>query len=177
MARRLLAVVALVFGAMTFNVGAASAATTPSPAATPPSHALLADVIAHASSAPRGGSVSADALTPETATTTYQLVPAKNVIQVTVDLRLENHEKSTTSYYTCVQYYIDPWYGLVAYDATCSRTTSYYINATSAWTENNVTNLKVTADKGTVTKSVAKKQDGYTLWKLGFTSLFNGQVR
>ena len=177
MARRLLAVVALVFGAMTFNVGAASATTGPSPAATLPSRALLADVIAHASATPRGGSVSADAITPETATTTYQLVPAKNVIQVTVDLRLENHEKSTTSYYTCVQYYIDPWYGLVAYDATCSRTTSYYLNSTTAWTEDNVANLKVTADKGTVTKSVAKKQDGYTLWKLGFSNLFNGQVR
>lgn len=138
---------------------------------------LVALAVALWAVALNAGAVSADSSIRETANTTYELVPAKGVIQVTLDLRVENHVPSTTTYVACTKYTYDLHLGWLPYSTTCPSTTDYYVNGTVVWTEAGASNLVVTADSGSVTRSVYKKQTGYVLWKLGFKNVYNGQAR
>lgn len=119
----------------------------------------------------------ADETVNHRATTTYEFVPSKGIIKVTIDLRVVNHIPSTTEYVACTKYEYDLYYGLIPYTSTCPQTTNYYVNDTAAWIEDGASNLAVKADSGSVTRSVRKHQDGYTQLKLSFAKIFKGHTR
>jgi hypothetical protein len=113
----------------------------------------------------------------DTARTTYELLPGQNAIRVTIDLRVENHVASRTQTYACTRTIYDPYYGYVQVPATCSRTTTYYVNATGAWIEDTAQQVKVTADSGSVSTKVEKRDSGFRLLRLTFKPVFRNQVR
>jgi hypothetical protein len=138
---------------------------------------FVAVFIGAAAFAGTAGPVAADDLSPDTATTTYELVPSKGIVQVTVDIRVENHIPSTTDYVPCIQYQWDPYWGLTPYSTTCPKTTNYYVNESAVWVEDAAQSLHASADSGSVSLSLVKKQSGFRLMKVKFKNLFNGQVR
>lgn len=123
------------------------------------------------------GPAAADFLDTQTATTTYELVPSKGVVAVTTDLRVENHTSDVTEYVPCIQYQWDPYWGSLPYATTCPRTTRTYIDSAAFWVEDAAQSLRTTADSGSVSLSLVKKDAGYRLMKATFKRIFSGQVR
>ena len=96
---------------------------------------------------------------------------------MTIDLRVENHLPSTTAYDTCTKYTDNLDVGVVPYLSTCPSTTNFYVNETYVWIEDGATDLVITSDGGTVSRSINDRQPGYVDWTLGFAKIFNGQSR
>ncbi len=113
----------------------------------------------------------------ETAATTYQLVPAKDLVQVTIDVRVENHVPSTSTSVPCFQYVWDPYYGYIPVMATCTTTTKYYVNTAEIWVEDAAQHLAIKANSGTVSTATEKHQSGFRLVKLTFARTYYAQVR
>ncbi len=88
----------------------------------------------------------------DTASSTYTLVPARGVLQVTIDLAAANRIPSTS-------------------------TAVYYINQTYAWVEKGARNLRITADQGSVGRTVAHQTADYVDYRLTFANTFYGQTR
>ena len=113
----------------------------------------------------------------DTATTTYELVPAKGVIKVTIDLSVTNRVPSTSRMVPCTRFEFDPWLGWYPVASTCPQTTNYYITNSYIWLENGARTVKVTADRGTVGRKVDKKSEGFTGYTLTFQAIYRGQTR
>jgi hypothetical protein len=77
---------------------------------------------------------------PTSAASTYQVVPSKGQIRVTVTQRIRNRTPSTTSSYDCSESYFDYWYGLITIPKTCTSTTRYFVNETHLWVEAGASN-------------------------------------
>ncbi len=88
----------------------------------------------------------------ETASTTYELVPAKGILRVTIDLEVLNQKPSTS-------------------------TTYFYVNTAYVWIERAARNLKITADRGAVGRTVYRTSTGYLTYKLGIATVLYGQTR
>lgn len=114
-----------------------------------------------------------------TATTTYELVPNKGILRVTVDLSVTNRVPSGSQVVPCTKWEFDPWIGYYPVASTCRQTIDYYINSTSVWLERNARKIRVTADRGAVSRSLDKKYStaDFAVFKLGFQSVFGGQTR
>jgi hypothetical protein len=113
----------------------------------------------------------------DTATQTYELRPTQHLVHVTISLAVKNTTPSTTEYYSCDKWVYDWWYGWYLTSSTCSQTTNYYINETSLWVEDGARNLKITADSGSVSKSVSTHSYGFTSYVLKFQRTFYGHTR
>ena len=111
------------------------------------------------------------------ATQTYELRPAEHLVHVTIDMTVKNTTPSFTTYEACIQYYWDPYWGYTPYSTTCPRTTNYYINDSYLWVEDGAQNLRISADAGSVSKSVDSHTAGFTDYHLKFQRIFYGKTR
>jgi hypothetical protein len=113
----------------------------------------------------------------ETGRTTYELLPARHVVHVTMSLTLTNKAPSSTRSHKCTQYYIDPYYGYVPYTTTCTARTDYYYNSYSPWVEKDAVNLKVKADSGSASVKLGKRTGEYRKAVIKFSNLNYGRTR
>ncbi|MGH2511698.1 MAG: hypothetical protein ACRDGQ_03320, partial [Candidatus Limnocylindrales bacterium] len=111
------------------------------------------------------------------ASSLYQAEPAQGYVAVTITEKITNHIPSTKSSYACVQYYNDPYYGLLPYETTCTETTTYYVNSGWLFIERGVSRLKVTANGQAVTLSKGEVTANYVLYKVTFPKTYYGQTR
>jgi hypothetical protein len=107
-----------------------------------------------------------------TGTSTYELDPDEGVIRVTVAITLTNRAKSTTRSWACTQYA----YGY-AYQTTCTQRTDYYFNEYRLWTERDASRIRITADKGKVTRNAGKRDGEFQWHTVKFSSILYGQTR
>jgi hypothetical protein len=113
----------------------------------------------------------------ETATSTYELMPSKGHVRVTVETKVTNRVPSTTTQVACTDWQWDDWIGWLPVPSTCPQKTNYYVNETYLWVEAGAKSLRVTADRGTVTFKKAKKANGFQSYRVHFSNIFNGQTR
>lgn len=92
----------------------------------------------------------------ETGTTTYEVVPSKRVITVTVRLSIYNGKPDTT---------------------TSTGVTYYYWNVTSIAVEKEAGAVKVTSNAGAVSQSTTKTDKYYRYIKLTYPNVYYGQTR
>jgi hypothetical protein len=100
--------------------------------------------------------MAADGLT-ETATTTYQVLPATNVVHVTIALAEKNTKKSTSCGAYC--------------------TTNYYWDETSVAVEAEAGSLKASSNKGSVRTSLTKSTTYYKIYDVKYPPVYYGQTR
>ncbi len=93
----------------------------------------------------------ADGLT-ETGTTTYEVVPGKNVISVTVSLSIYNGKPSTANY-------------------------TYFWSSTQIAVINEAGPVSVTSNAGAVSQSLAKTDEYYRYLTLNYPNVYYGQTR
>jgi hypothetical protein len=114
----------------------------------------------------------------EKGTTTYELLPDRGVVRVTVALSITNRVPSRTVYVPCIQYeYFGPYVGWLPFETTCPQTTSYYINDTIVDIEVSGRVVNATADSGRVRHSVLEKYGNFKRLRLTFRNTFYGQTR
>jgi len=92
----------------------------------------------------------------ETGTTTYEVVPSKSVITVTVKLSIYNGKPDTV---------------------TSTGSTYYYWNATSIAVENEAGPVKVTSNAGGVSQTTTSTDQYYRYIKLIYPNVYYGQTR
>jgi hypothetical protein len=114
-----------------------------------------------------------------TAATTYRAVPAKGLIEVSINLKVTNHTQDTYETYPCIEYYDDPYWGLTPYSSTCSSTKRWYVDATSLFAEVGASNLRATsaAGKVKVQRGSTGPTDTISPYTLTFPRIYNGQTR
>jgi hypothetical protein len=100
--------------------------------------------------------MAADGLT-ETATTTYQVLPATNVVHVTIALAEKNTKKNTSCGAYC--------------------TTRYYWNETSVAVEVEAGPLKASSNAGGVSTSLNKSTTYYKIYDVHYPAVYYGQTR
>jgi hypothetical protein len=113
----------------------------------------------------------------QTGATNYELVPEEGVLNVTIDLRVRNQIPSDTEWYPCTEWLYDPWLGYYPVLSVCHRTINYYVNESYVWLERSARNIRITADRGTVSRRVENRLDTYVLYRIAFQSIFRGQTR
>lgn len=113
----------------------------------------------------------------ETGATTYELVPEKGVLKVTINLRVRNEIPSGSEWYPCPEWVYDPWLGYYPVPSTCRRPIHYYINETYVWLERSARNIRITADRGAVSRRVEQRGETIVVYRISFQSLFRGQTR
>ena len=113
----------------------------------------------------------------QTASTTYALNPDKGRLDVTVTLKVTNTKQDTISTYSCVKYRYDYWFGYVPYTTTCTTTTSWYMNETSAWVENEAMNLRATSGGSSLKVSTGMRGTYYRIASIAFPKLYYGSSR
>jgi hypothetical protein len=112
-----------------------------------------------------------------TGASTYQVMPDKGLIRVSVTLKVTNRVPSTVSSYDCSYQYYDYWYGWMTIPKTCSSTTRYYVNETSLWVESGARQVRVTTNGGKAKLTPDKKTESFRSYKVTFPKIFNGQTR
>lgn len=92
----------------------------------------------------------------ETGTTSYEVVPSKNVIQVTIQISIHNETPNQT---------------------TSTGYTYYYWNSTNIAVEATAGAVSATSDAGGVSASTVSGNDYYKVVKLSYPSVYYGQTR
>lgn len=92
----------------------------------------------------------------ETGTTTYEVIPSKNLIQVTVQISIQNETPNQT---------------------TSSGYTYYYWNSTAISVEASAGPVSAISNGGVVTESDGGGNDYYRIVKLSYTNVYYGQTR
>jgi hypothetical protein len=118
-----------------------------------------------------------DSRVTSSATTTYQVVPGKGYVLVTIVQKITNHTPSKSSSYDCSVRGVDPYYGPYEIKRTCRTTTRYYYNGWGVVTEAGATNVKVRVTGGSATIKRTKKAAFYDNWLIRIPNTFNGQSR
>lgn len=118
----------------------------------------------------------ADGIT-DTATTTYELVPADGVLRVTIELTVRNDIPSETQLVPCTEWAYDPWTGYYPITTTCPRTVDYYVDGSYVWLERAARSIRLAADRGRVTRSVERRLDEFIGYRLSFEPVYRGQER
>jgi hypothetical protein len=106
----------------------------------------------------------ADSQVPVSATTTYELLPDKGHVRVTVVMKITNRIPSTTRTVPCGS-------------GTCQQTTRYYIDEGWVWVAEEATDLRIVADRGSVTRKVDDRNDFLVSYHVRFQSIFRGATR
>ena len=113
----------------------------------------------------------------DNALVTYQLLPARHTIHVTVKVTMANKKPSVLSSNRCTGWAFDPYYGWYSYSTTCTYKTNYYYFSSSYWVEADATNFTVKASSGSA-KLKARGRDGnWRLVTITFSRLYYGQTR
>jgi hypothetical protein len=112
-----------------------------------------------------------------TASTAYELVPSRGILRVTIDLRVTNNVPSGTQWVPCTEWAYDPWIGEHPVQTMCRQTVRYFVNGTYVWLERNARNIRATADRGSVSRSVEKRIERFIAYKLRFEPVHRGQTR
>jgi hypothetical protein len=118
----------------------------------------------------------ADGVT-DMAATTYELDPADGVLRVTIELTVRNDIPSDTRQVPCTEWVYDPWIGSYPVATTCPQTVDYYVNGTYVWLERAARNIRVSADRGRVARSVERRLDQFVGYRLTFEPVYRGQER
>ena len=118
-----------------------------------------------------------DSRVTSSAATTYQVVPGKGYVAVTVVQKITNHTPSSSTAYDCSIRGVDPYYGPYEIKRTCHTTTRYYYYQWSVVTEAGATNVQAKVTGGTATLKKGKKNADYQTWLIGIPKTFNGQSR
>jgi hypothetical protein len=118
-----------------------------------------------------------DSRVSSSAATTYQVVPGKGYVAVTVVQKITNHTPSTATAYDCSIRGVDPYYGPYEIKRTCHTTTRYYYYQWSVVTEAGATNVQAKVTGGTATLKKGTKNADYQTWLIGIPKTFNGQSR
>lgn len=92
----------------------------------------------------------------ETGTTTYEVIPSKNLIQVTVQITIQNETPNQT---------------------TSSGYTYYYWNLTAISVEASAGPVSASSNGGVVTASASGGNDYYRIVKLSYPNVYYGQTR
>jgi hypothetical protein len=111
------------------------------------------------------------------AASSYDVVPARGLVRVTVKEKVTNRIPNTTSSYDCSTSYYDYWYGWITVPKTCTSTTRFYLNEAYLWVEAAAKQLKVTSDAGSVKLTADKRTKDFRSYKLTFPKIFKGQTR
>lgn len=111
------------------------------------------------------------------ASVTYQLVPSRHVVHVTVRATLTNKKPSTSSSRSCTGQAFDPWYGWYTYSTTCTYRTSYYYYSSSFYVEDDAKALKATADSGSVKVKLAAPKAGWREARFTYSPIYFGKTR
>lgn len=111
------------------------------------------------------------------ASVTYQLVPSRHVVHVTVRATLTNKKPSTSSSRSCTGQAFDPWYGWYTYSTTCTYRTSYYYYSSTFYVEDDAKALKATADSGSVKVKLAGPKGGWREAKFTYSPIYFGKTR
>ncbi len=114
----------------------------------------------------------------DSAVTTYELVPAKAQIQVTIDLKVTNRTPDTVEYQTCTGWQWDAWLELyLPYSYPCPSTTHWYVDSLPLYIERGATQIRATASGGTASTSTDSSGSGDLITlKVGFPRILNGQT-
>jgi len=112
-----------------------------------------------------------------TATSTYEAVPGKGYVNVTVTMHIRNWVPSVRTPYSCTDYYYDYWLGLVPIEKTCYRTTDYYVNSTALLVEKEAKKLRVLAGGRTLSVKKIDSSANYRAYKVAFPKIFYGGSR
>jgi len=133
--------------------------------------ALLAGIVAVGAPAP-AARADDDPTIDQTMAMTYELVPAKGVIRVTVEVRVTNRKPDAVAEVPCVQY-VDGY----PVSGTCRRTTRYYLDATPVAVERSARGLGATADQGTARLATIRDEGGFRVVRVSFAPVYYGQTR
>ncbi len=131
------------------------------------------------------GSVAVDAPSVAAATnqfrasarSTYELVPSRGVVHVTIVYTFTNKAPSTSKSYSCTQSAFDPWYGWYSYTTICTTRTSYYYNSYSVWVEKDARAIKARASSGSVSAKAGKVDGSWRKVTLKYSPLWYGATR
>ena len=115
-----------------------------------------------------------DAEVDTTAASTYQVVPDKGYVQVTVTQHLTNHIPDKRTGYSCTQYQIVLGQGAVPYTTTCYRTTVYYLDKAFVTVETGATALKTTIGGRQATMKKSDSNDAYAAYTITTPKVYNG---
>ncbi|HXG39767.1 MAG TPA: hypothetical protein VNJ28_02395, partial [Candidatus Limnocylindrales bacterium] len=113
----------------------------------------------------------------QTASTTYEALPERNVLRVTIDLRVTNQVPNETTLVPCTRWYVDPWLGLYPIVEQCPQTTRFYVTDTQILVEATARNLRATADRGTVRIARTSTIESFATYRLTFARIFRGETR
>ncbi len=92
----------------------------------------------------------------ETGTTSYEVIPSKNAVQVTIQISIHNETPN---------------------QATSTGYTYYYWNSTAISVEASAGAISATSDAGGVTASTVSSNDYYRVVKLSYPNVYYGQTR
>jgi hypothetical protein len=108
---------------------------------------------------------------------TYELVPAKHVVHVTVAFDLTNKKPSRTTTRDCSGVYVDPYYGPIPYTASCRYRTDYYYYSYSIFVEADAVHVAVKTSSGTASVKLAKPKGSWREATIHFSNLYFGSKR
>ncbi|HET9521263.1 MAG TPA: hypothetical protein VFO73_09485 [Candidatus Limnocylindrales bacterium] len=122
----------------------------------------------------------ADAATDQlrdSAVSTYELLPARGIVRVTIVLTLTNRAPSTSKSRPCTQYAFDPNYGLVPYQTTCTTRTNYYYNDYTFWVERDAKSFKVRGSSGSAKVRPGGRDGAWRKLAISYSPLYYGKTR
>src|SRR5690349_4028495 len=122
-------------------------------------------------------SVAASEEISTSAASTYEVVPSKGLVRVSVSQKVRNSIPNSSSSYDCSTSYFDYYYGYITIPKTCTSTTRFYVNETYLWVEAGAKELRVTSDGGAVKLTVDKRTKDFRSYKVTFPKIFNGATR
>jgi len=112
-----------------------------------------------------------------TAATTYELVPAKGILTVTIDVTVTNRVPGGSRLVPCTKWGFDPSTGYYPIQGTCRQTVDYYLDGSYLVLERGARNIRMTANRGSVSRTVDRTTDAFIGYKLTYAALYSGQTR
>ncbi len=125
---------------------------------------------------PSGADAATDQLR-DVGRTTYELLPGRHLVHVTITLSLTNKAPNTSRRHSCTQYVFDPYVGYIPYTTTCTTQTYYWYDGYWLWVEKDAKSLKVSADSGSASVKLGKRSGNYRRADIKFSNLYYRRTR
>jgi hypothetical protein len=111
------------------------------------------------------------------AATTYEAQPEQGRVRVTIKLTVHNRIPDESTDYACPEQVYDETLGWTTIEKTCSSTTRFFVSESWLLIERAATDLRVTADAGSVVVDVDDEAGGFRSHHLGFDRIYRGEDR
>jgi hypothetical protein len=111
------------------------------------------------------------------AASTYEAQPDQGRIRVTIKLTIRNRIPDESTDYACPEQIYDESIGWTTIDKTCTSTTRFFVDESWLLIERAATNLRLTADAGSVSIETDSEAGLFRSLHLGFDRIYRGEDR